>query len=58
MPWLEIVTMVVGLLFALDFGYKLAVQTYREPAVVNRAVFPMLLFLTLATAGLTWLFIG
>ena len=58
MPWLEIVTMVVGLLFSLDFAYKLAVQTYREPAAAHRAAIPMLSFLTLATAGLTWLFIG
>jgi len=49
---------VVGLLFSLDFAYKLAVQTYREPAAAHRAAIPMLSFLTLATAGLTWLFIG
>ena len=58
MPWIQIATMVVGLLFSLDFGYKLTVQTYKDVAAANRAAVPLMVFLTLATSGLTWLYVG
>lgn len=58
MPWLQSLTMVVGLLFSLDFGYKLARQTFPEATAAARATVPLAIFLTLSTAGLTWLYIG
>jgi len=58
MPWIQAVCLLVGLLFSLDFAYRLARQTYPSEAQAGRGLLPVALFLTLATGALLWLFIG
>lgn len=58
MPWIQIAALAGGLLFSLDFGYKLAIQTYKNREAAARAAVPVMLFLALTTAGLSWLFTG
>ena len=41
MPWIQVMCLLVGLVFSLDFAYKLAVQTYSENASAGQEVVPV-----------------
>jgi hypothetical protein len=61
-PWtpvpLQFVILLVGYIFAADFGYKLAAQTYTDRRAARRAFVPLLTFLTLAVIAFGWLYGG
>jgi hypothetical protein len=58
MPILQIASMLIGLLFSLDFAVKLGRQTYGKGEAALRASLPVMGFLTLTTIVMLWLFIG
>lgn len=58
MPLLQAAAMLVGLLFSMDFGVKLARQTFPKGASAGRGAIPILAFLALASGLLVWIFIG
>lgn len=46
MPYLQTLLVIVGLLFALDFGYKFSLQTYTNLEEAKKGWIPILLYLT------------
>ena len=58
MPYLMILTLLVGLLFSLDIAFKIARQTFPEPEAAVRGALPVVGFLGAMTVGLMWLFVG
>lgn len=55
--YLQGITMALFYMFSLDYGYKLALQTYPEPAQAKAGWIPILVFLTLTTMLFLWLFL-
>lgn len=55
---IQFATLIAGLVFSADFGYKLCKQTYAEPAAAKRGFLPLLAFLTLLTVFFGWLYGG
>ena len=45
MPYLQVLVTIIGLLFALDFGYKFSLQTYNTLEEAKRGWIPMLIYL-------------
>lgn len=58
MPYLQTVIVLIGLLFALDYGFKFSRQTYSTLAEAKRGWIPMVCYLVLITIGFLWLFLG
>lgn len=55
---LQFLTLFVGYLVSADYGYKLAAQTYSDPAATRRGFVPLLVFLMLAVISFGWLYGG
>lgn len=55
---LQFITLIGGLVFAADFGYKLCKQTYAEADAARRGFLPLLAFLVLLTVFFGWLYGG
>ncbi len=55
---LQFATLLVGYVVSADFGYKLARQTYVEPAATRRGFVPLLVLLTAVTISFGWLYGG
>jgi len=55
---LQFVTLIGGLIFSADFGYKLALQTYVDRRAARRGFIPLLAFLTLVVLFFGWLYGG
>lgn len=55
---LQFVTLFAGYLVSADFGYKLAVQTYMDPAAAKKGFVPLLVLLTLMVIAFGWLYGG
>ena len=58
MPYLQIGLVIIGLLFALDFGYKFSQMTYPDPQQAKRGWIPMLVYLIGLHLVFMWLFVG
>jgi len=58
MPYLQILFLLGGLLFSLEYGYKLAGRLYREHREALRAWIPMMIFLLGIHVFILWLFVG
>lgn len=58
MPYLMILTMLLGLLFSLDVALKIARQTFTNLENAMKGAVPIMGFLGLMTLGLMWLFVG
>lgn len=57
-PYLQILSVMGGLLFALDTGYRLSQQTYVDKRAVARGFIPLAAFLVLLSGVFLWLFVG
>jgi polyferredoxin/heme/copper-type cytochrome/quinol oxidase subunit 2 len=57
-PYLQLAIIVVGLLFALDYGFKLSLQTFTSLAAAKRGWIPMSLCLSALSVFFIWLFVG
>lgn len=55
---LQFATLFVGYVVSADFGYKLARQTYVDPAATRRGFIPLLVLLTALTISFGWLYGG
>ena len=55
---LQFITLFVGYLISADYGYKLSLQTYTDPAVARRGFIPLLVLLTLVVIAFGWLYGG
>ncbi|MBI5725159.1 MAG: 4Fe-4S binding protein [Planctomycetes bacterium] len=55
---LQFVSLFAGYLVSLDYGYKLACQTYIDKAAAIRGFLPLLAFLTLVVIFFGWLYGG
>jgi polyferredoxin len=58
MPYLQIFFISVGLLFALDLGYKFSQRTYKNLKESKRGWIPILAFLLVLHIFFFWIFIG
>ena len=58
MPPLQIALVLLGLIFALDFGYKFSLRTYGSVQEAKRGWIPMLVYLVAIHVGFIWLFVG
>jgi len=58
MPYLQMGSIFVGLLFALDFGFKFSLQTYSTLEEAKRGWIPILCYLVLITIACLWLFLS
>ncbi|MEW5816002.1 MAG: hypothetical protein AB1798_11500, partial [Spirochaetota bacterium] len=58
MPGIQIVILLIGLLFSLDYGYKLSIRTYGDESEGRRGWMPMACFLIGLTLFFIWLFVG
>jgi hypothetical protein len=54
----QYVTLFLGYLVSVDFGYKLSRETYREDGPAKRGFVPILVLLTLVTIFFGWLYGG
>lgn len=57
-PYLQIVAVVAGLVYGLDYGYKLAKQVYKEREKIAKGFAPLAGFLVLMSIAFLWLFVG
>ncbi|MBI2874991.1 MAG: 4Fe-4S binding protein [Firmicutes bacterium] len=57
-PYLQIPTLILGLLFSIDFAVKIGRKLYPNPRAAGRSVTPVILFLAMVTIVLSWLFMG
>jgi hypothetical protein len=55
---LQFLTLLGGYVISADYGYKLAQQTYVEPAAARRGFVPLLVLLTAVTLAFGWLYGG
>ncbi|MCP4259690.1 MAG: 4Fe-4S binding protein [Planctomycetes bacterium] len=55
---IQFITLFVGYIISADFGYKLSLQTYIEPAAAKRGFIPLLVLLTLVVIAFGWLYGG
>lgn len=58
MPYLQILILMMGLVFSLEYGHKIAQQTYLDEKARIRGWIPMFVLLIATTLFLTWLFVG
>lgn len=58
MPYLQMVIMLLGLLFSLDYGFKFSLQTYPKLDEAKRGWIPIVCYLALLTLLCLWLFLG
>ena len=58
MPYLQVLTVMIGLLFALDLGYKLSLQTYKTVEESRRGWIPILVYLVIIHLFFLKLFCG
>jgi hypothetical protein len=58
MPYLQALIILIGLVFALDYGFKFSHQTYSNLKEAKKGWVPMLVFLLAVTIFCLWLFIG
>ena len=58
MPYLQVLVTIIGLLFALDFGYKFSLQTYNTQEEAKRGWIPILVYLILIHIFFLKLFTG
>ncbi|MFZ5824061.1 MAG: 4Fe-4S binding protein [Bacillota bacterium] len=58
MPWLQLAALLLGLLYSLDVGFKVARQTVGNRPQAALAMAPVALMLTGVAAAFTWLFVG
>lgn len=58
MPYAQVLCLTIGLLFSLDYGYKIARRIYSEDKAIYRGWFPIVLFLIGIYSALVWLFVG
>lgn len=58
MPYLQVGSLLFGLAFALDIGFKISKQTFQNRADAITGFYPIAAFLTMATMFLIWLFTG
>lgn len=58
MPYLQIFFVTVGLLFALDLGFKFSLHTYGGLKEAKRGWIPILIFLMVIHVFFFWLFLG
>ncbi len=58
MPYIQIFFVSLGLLFSLEYGFKIARKMYGERKESIRGWIPMLIFLLVIHTGILWLFIG
>ena len=58
MPYLQVMVTLLGLVFALDFGYKFSQQTYKNVDEAKRGWMPMLVYFVLIHIFLIKLFVG
>lgn len=58
MPYLQVLVTIIGLLFALDFGYKFSLQTYNTLEEAKRGWIPVLVYLILIHIVFLKLFVG
>lgn len=58
MPYVQIGVIIVGLLFALDFGFKFSLKTFGDLNRAKRGWAPILAFLVLSHIMFLWLFVG
>jgi polyferredoxin len=57
-PYLQTITLLVGLAFSLEYGYKFARKIYTNEKEAKRGWIPMLLFLVSLSLFFLWLFEG
>lgn len=67
-PWTPIFTLylqplkgaaiIAGLLFSMDIGYKIAVQTFKVEEQIKKGFVPILIYLLLLAASFLWVFTG
>jgi hypothetical protein len=55
---IQFLTLFVGYLISVDYGYRLARQTYIDPDATRRGFVPLLALLTLAVISFGWLYGG
>lgn len=58
MPYLQMLLIYIGLLFALDYGFKFSMQTYSTLEEAKGGWIPILSYLVLITTAFLWLFLG
>ena len=58
MPHIQIFFILIGLIFSLDYGYKIARRTYTKAKEANRGWVPIFIFLIGIHISLIWLFVG
>ena len=58
MPYFQIFFLAAGLLFCLEYGYKIARRMYSEQKAAARAWVPILIFLVGIHFTILWLFVG
>ncbi len=58
LPYLQIASVLAGLLFGLDIGYRLSKQTFNENPQAVKAFVPLAIFLGVLNIAFLWLFVG
>jgi polyferredoxin len=58
MPYLQLLFILLGLLFAIDYGYKFSEQTYGNLEQAKRGWIPILVYLIAIHVFFVWLFVG
>lgn len=58
MPHLQILILIIGLIFSLEYGYKISRRIFAEAGEAIRGWIPMALFLIGVYISLIWLFVG
>lgn len=58
LPYLQVITLVLGLLYSIDIGFKVARQTTGDQRTAALVFAPVTLLLTGVAAAFTWLFVG
>ena len=58
MGYLQGLTLIVFYFFALDYGYKISRQTFRQEKQAKLGWIPILVFLTLTNLAFLWLYLG
>jgi len=58
MPYLQVIVTLIGLVFALDFGYKFSQQTYKNVDEAKRGWIPILIYFVLVHIFFIKLFVG
>lgn len=57
-PYLQVLTMLLGLAFSIDIGHKISKQISEDEKTALRSLIPIVIFLTGVTLVLLWLYVG